>query len=70
MGAHEGLEVTNSWLHIIHHDFGLVTHRLNAHAYFYHTYMYGITGCKYEERKHYKTATALRIYKGRTKLKG
>ena len=30
----------------------------------------GVTGSKYEERKHYETATALRIYKGRTKLKG
>ena len=56
--------------YIIHCDFGSVTNRLNAQTHFPHTY--GITGCtgKYEERKHYKIAMALRIYKGRTKLKG
>ena len=53
---------------IIHHNFGSATHMLNVHAYFRHTY--GVTGCKYEERKHYKIATALRIYKSRTKIKG
>ena len=65
MVAHQRLEVT---VYIIHHDFGVIPHSLNAEAYFRHAY--SITGRKYEERKHYKIAMALRIYRGRNKFKG
>ena len=53
--------------YIIHHEFGVVTHSLNAEVHFH--LAYGLTGRKWKEHKHYKITMALRIYGGRIKFK-